>query len=83
LPGGNVGRTAHNLQRLIRANVHSGNAQLVGIGVLLAGEHMPHHHAAQPALYALNGFYALHLKPNGGKNFACLVNAQLGVNVVF
>ena len=43
-PGPHVFRAAHNLQRLGGADVHRADAQLVGIGMLIAVLHMAHHH---------------------------------------
>ena len=51
-----VGRAAHDLQRLALPRIHPAHLQAVGLGVLLAGHDLRHHHAVQAAAEALDPF---------------------------
>jgi hypothetical protein len=53
--------------RARRPHVHGGKAQLVGVGVLAAGEHLPDHDAFQAARHGLDPFHVFHFQAGTGK----------------
>ena len=54
LPDRDIRRAADDWQRRRAAHIDSGAAQLVGVGMLDAGQHLAHHHAIQARPGALN-----------------------------
>jgi hypothetical protein len=64
---GNIGRPAHDLHSFIVTDIHSGDAQLVCIGMPGAGQHFPDHHTFQSALHGLDLFDPFHLQAGIGK----------------
>ena len=57
--------------------------QVVGIGMLLAGEHLAHHHARKAALDGLDLLEALDLESDVGQYPGDLFGPEIGVDVAF
>jgi hypothetical protein len=54
LTGGHVGRAADDIQQFALARVHLAAMQMVGVRMLDAFQHMPHHNGADGVIGALN-----------------------------
>ena len=82
-PRAAVGGAADDLQRLARADVDRGDMQVVGIGMILTGEHLAHHHARKAALDGLDLLKALDLESDVGQYPGNLFGPEIGVDVAF
>ena len=78
-----VGRAAHDVQRFLAAAVYGGDVQVVGVGVVDAGEHLAHDDAFQGTFHRLEAFQVFHFKACGGQYFADFLSRIIAVDVLF
>ena len=55
---GNIGRTAHDLQRLILRNIHRYHVHVIAIGMIFAGQNVANHHMIESGTELFHAFYA-------------------------
>ena len=80
LAGGHVGRAADHRARPL-ARLHRGQAQAVGVGMRLDGEHLGHAHERRVPIRT-NGLPALHLGDGGGHAARELRRFEVDLDVV-
>ena len=72
LAGIHIGRTAHNVKRLVCAHIHRGDMEVVGIRMRLASEYFANDQSFQSTAHLLESFKALDLKTAIGQKIARL-----------
>ena len=55
---GNIGRAAHDLQRLALRDIHRYHVHMVAIGVIFAGQNVANHHVIESGTELFHAFYA-------------------------
>ena len=73
-----IGRAADDLERLAAAVVHRKHLQLVGLRMLLGGQHLCDRERPQPFRRIIDGF---DLKADAGQGFGDLGRVRLGVEM--
>ena len=84
LSGGHVGGAAHDLQRLgTVADGYGGHVQVVGVGMLGAGQHLGDDKPLQSATDALHFLDPFDLQPRGSQYLGGLPGGQIGLDIIF
>ena len=83
LAGSHVGRAANDVQRFLAAHIHGGDVQMVGVGVVDAGEHLAHDHAFQGTFHRLKTLEVFHFKARRSQQFADLLRRIIAIDVLF
>ena len=55
---GNIGRAAHDLQRLVLRNVHRYHVHVIAIGMVFASQNVANHHMVESGTELFHAFYA-------------------------
>ena len=80
-PGAAVGSAADDLQRLGSPDVDRRDVQVVGIGMVDAGEHFAHDDAPEPAPHGLDLLETLDLEADVGQYGGDLLGRQIDVDI--
>ena len=78
-----VGRAAHDVERFLATHVDGGDVEVVGVGVVDAGEHLAHDDATQGTFHRLKTFEVFHFEARGGEQFADFLGRIFAVDVLF
>ena len=82
LTGSHVGSTTDDVQRLFAAHVHSGQVQVVAVGVRFAGQHLGDDHMFQSALDAFHLFYIFYFKPAESQQVVEFIRGEVGIDIL-
>ena len=77
-----VGRTAHNLQRLLGAYIHLCDVQVVRVGVVPALYDVAYNNTLQASANALHLLQSLHLKTYVGEDCGYLLSREVDVDIL-